>query len=233
MTDQRPIDLPKHQPSRWIEWMLKHQIVGFFEKAITLSSGKTSHWYVNWRKAAQDVFLLDQATDFLLESLQDSSLHPDVFYGVPEGASKLAMLTQLKWARQADDYGPGSHVLSMGRGKPKSHGAPKDRDFLGTPSGRVVVLEDVTTTGGSLLRAIETLQTLDCEVVAALSLTDRSDQDAPDHISRQLATWNIPFIAMCNARELLPAVIHAHPPPAALLDGLREECPFLESHSFH
>jgi orotate phosphoribosyltransferase len=39
----------------------------------------------------------------------------------------------------------------MGRAKPKDHGDPKDRYFVGEPGGKVVILEDVTTTGKSLI----------------------------------------------------------------------------------
>ena len=35
----------------------------------------------------------------------------------------------------------------MGRAKPKQHGSPEDKYFVGEPNGKIVVLEDVTTTG--------------------------------------------------------------------------------------
>ena len=43
---------------------------------------------------AKDVFLLDKLTDFVVSFTKKLSLEPDCFYGVPEGATKLGILTQ-------------------------------------------------------------------------------------------------------------------------------------------
>jgi hypothetical protein len=70
---------------------------------------------------------LNVISDGLIALTQDEGLNPDCFYGVPEGATKLAIVTQSKWAQFAPNYGQGSHCLPMGRAQPKEHGDPKDR----------------------------------------------------------------------------------------------------------
>ncbi|MEW5896752.1 MAG: hypothetical protein AB1668_03610 [Nanoarchaeota archaeon] len=158
------------------QFALDNGVVGFFQQPITLKSGRQSHWYANWRTVADDAFLLDKLTDYVLAFTKTHGLQPDCFFGVPEGATKLALLTQYKWAKQSPQYAPGSHCLPMGRGKPKFHGAPKDRYFLGEPRGKIVVLEDVTTTGGSLLTTIHRLRSLDdVKIIAAIGLTNRME----------------------------------------------------------
>ena len=65
----------------------------------------------------------------------------------------------------------------MGRAKAKLHGDPADKYYVGAPTGNVVVLEDVVTTGQSLFNALDGLQQLDAaetKVIGVLSLTDRS-----------------------------------------------------------
>ena len=41
---------------------------------------------------------MDQLTDFVLEFAADHQIQPDTFFGVAEGATKLGVLTQFKYA---------------------------------------------------------------------------------------------------------------------------------------
>lgn len=211
----------KNDPQPWIDLILRYDLVGFFEQPVFLSSHRTSSYYINWRKAAEDPYILEETVNLLLSYIRNLNLNPDIFYGVPEGASKLALATQMKWAKQSPGYGPGSHILSMGRGKAKNHGAQKDRAFLGTPSGSVVVLEDVTTTGGSLLRAVESLS--DCEIIAAITLTDRGDPEDQDYVAKTLSAKGIPFFPMCYGKDVLPQAIQKLNPSSTILKRLENE----------
>ena len=40
---------------------------------------------------------------------------------------------------------------------------------------QVLILEDVTTTGGSALKAVERLQDMGCSVIACISIVDREE----------------------------------------------------------
>jgi orotate phosphoribosyltransferase len=213
----------------WLSWMIQHDIPGFFEQPVTLASGKQSHWYVNWRHAAKDVFALEQIVALLLESIEQMGLQPDVIFGVPEGASKLAVLAQYKWAKRSSNYGPGSHILAMGRGRQKEYGAISDRAFLGAPKGRVLIIEDVTTTGQSLLDAAVQLQELeDVVLLGALSLTNRHIPGPGEPtIKEQFAAQGILFEAMVEAQDILPAAIKSYKPSTDIFTALRLECPFL------
>lgn len=213
----------------WLSWMIQHEIPGFFEQPVTLASGKQSHWYINWRNAAKDVFALEQIVDMLLESITQMGLQPDVIFGVPEGASKLAVLAQYKWAKRSANYGPGSHILAMGRGRQKEYGAIADRAFLGAPKGRVLLIEDVTTTGQSLLDTAIQLQELeDVVLVGALSLTNRHIPGPNEPtIKERFAAQGMLFEAMVEAQDILPATIKSYAPSTDILSALRLECPFL------
>ena len=78
------------------EFILDNRIIGFFEKPITLKSGRKSHFYVNWRDATNDAFLLDKLTDFIVQFIQKNCIECDTLYGVPEGATKTAVLAGMK-----------------------------------------------------------------------------------------------------------------------------------------
>ncbi len=190
------------------EFIINNDIIGFFKEPIKLKSGRLSYWYVNWRNVAEDVFSLDQLTDFLISFVINLGLEPDCFYGVPEGATKLGILTQFKWAK-SKNLKKGSHILPMGRAKPKEHGDPKDKYFLGVPKGKVVILEDVTTTGGSLLETIDKLKQLNIEIIAAIGLTNRNElRDDKKSVEQIVSEKGIKYHAMSNAFDLIPKVFN-------------------------
>ena len=181
------------------KFVLDNNVIGFFERPIKLKSGRMSNWYVNWRNVA-DVFTLDQLTDYVIAFTEDLGIKPDCFYGVPEGATKLGILTQYKWAKKSPNYDQNSHTLPMGRGKPKDHGEPKDKYFVGEPKGKTTILEDVTTTGGSLLNTIDSLTEAEIPIIAAFGLTNRMElRDDGQSVQEAVESKNVPYHALSSA----------------------------------
>jgi orotate phosphoribosyltransferase len=150
------------------EFMIEHGVIGFFEKPVALKSKRKSHYYVNWRDVTNNAYLLDKLTDYILGFVNELGLEVDCFVGVPEGATKTAIITQYKFAKSQQDFDTKRYSLSMIRGKPKSHGLPKDRFFIGVPEGKTILIEDVTTTGSSLLSTIYNLKEAGVELVGAI-----------------------------------------------------------------
>ncbi len=205
-------------------FMLEHKVYGFFDQAITLKSGRQSHFYANWRTVVEDVWLTEKLVEHLLSFVEARGIAVDTFYGVPEGATKLGVLAQYTWARKQSDYGIGSHALAMGRAKPKEHGAPKDRFFVGTPRGKVVMIEDVTTTGGSTMTALEGLRKADIEVSAIISLTNRMEKrDDGLSVADAFKQMDVDFYQMSSALELLPQVYAAQQPGAEIGKAIEGE----------
>lgn len=214
----------KFDQEKFNQFILENQVVGFFEEPITLKSGRLSHWYVNWRNVTEDVFLSEQLADQIMAFVEDSELEPDCFYGVPEGATKLGIIIQYQWAKNSPNYGPGSHILAMGRGKPKDHGEPKDRFFLGQPKGKVVILEDVTTTGSSLLETIDNLSEAKTQIIAAIGLTNRMElRDDRKSVKEVVEAKGVPYFQMSNALELLPLAYIKLKPREEIAKKVEEE----------
>lgn len=193
--------------SEFINFIIENKIIGFFKKPLILKSGRESLWYINWRSATEDVYLIDKLTDLILDFIESLNLPSKIttYYGVPEGATKLGVITQYKWAKKHSDLTKGKYILAMGRANPKSHGDPKDMYFLGEPKGNVVVLEDTVTTGDSLLDSIENLLNNNIKVIAVVCLSNRNEkrEDGTNIISI-IESLKIPFYTMSNAIEILP-----------------------------
>jgi orotate phosphoribosyltransferase len=216
------------------QFIIENNVIGFFEKPLKLKSGRISNWYVNWRTVSEDVFLLEQLVphviDFTNEQIKLGVIPPpDCFYGVPEGATKLGMLCQYFWAKNSPQYAKGSHVLPMGRAKPKEHGAPQDRYFVGAPRGKTIVVEDVTTTGGSLIETIDKLLDANIDVVAAFGLTHRMElrEDrstvAKEIAKRESASGFVKYLPLSNAKQLLPLMTAKLQPSSELQRSIVQE----------
>ena len=195
----------ENEKENFNNFIVNNNIIGLFREPIKLKSGRLSFWYINWRNIASDVFLLDQLTDYILLYINYLGLNPKCFYGVPEGATKIGIITQYKWAKNQENYKSGAYILSMGRGKQKEHGDPKDRFFLGVPNGETVIIEDVTTTGDSLVNAIKKLKDLNVNIIAAIGLTNRNElRDDRKSVKEIILENDIQYYAMSNAFDLLP-----------------------------
>ena len=195
----------KWNKENFFEFIISQNVVGFFEDPLQLKSGRLSYWYVNWRNVSENVQSIDILSNYIIAFVKHLGLKPDCFYGVPEGATKLGIICQYKWAKMQPDYKKGIYILSMGRAKPKEHGDPKDKFFLGIPRGKVIVLEDVTTTGGSLIETIDKLNQINVSIIAAISLTNRNElREDKKSVESVVNDKGVPYHAMSNAIEIIP-----------------------------
>jgi len=204
-------------------FILENKVIGFFEKPILLKSGRLSPYYINWRNVTEDVFLTDKLSDYVISFVKKKGISPDCFYGVPEGATKLAIITQYKYAKLSPHYGPGSYVLCMGRKQPKDHGEPKDKYFLGAPRGKVIVLEDVLTTGSSIFSAIESLKKIKVEILGVLVLTNRMEKtNEGENPVKMITSQGISFFQMTDSLRLFKKAFEKFQPNSETIEKIKE-----------
>jgi orotate phosphoribosyltransferase len=137
------------------------------EEPFQLTSGGWSHDYVDGKHAVARGADLHQVSQAVIDLVGDDF---DAVGGPTMGADALAHGVALL---------SGRGWFSV-RKEPKGHG--RGAWVEGTrlrPGDRVVVVEDVVSTGGSLLRAVERIRELEVEVVAATALLDRSPAVGP------------------------------------------------------
>jgi orotate phosphoribosyltransferase len=131
-------------------------------EAFRLSSGGWSHDYVDGKYAVASGAALRQVCQAVIDLVGDGF---DAVGGPTMGADALAHGVALL---------SGSAWFSV-RKEPKGHGRGAWVEGTRLKDGdRVVIVEDVVSTGASLLRAVERVAELGAQVVAATALLDRS-----------------------------------------------------------
>ena len=132
----------------------------------TLASGKSSNYYINSKLTTLDARGAYLAARMFLTMLADDV--PDAVGGLTLGADPIvgAMLS-LAGLEDLDLKG------FIVRKSAKEHGT---QSLVEGPVGkgdRVVIIEDVVTTGGASLRAVEAVRGIGCEVTRVLAIVDR------------------------------------------------------------
>lgn len=179
-------------------FLIENGCVGFFDQPITLKSGRLSWVYYNFRNLVSTKELKDRLVEWVGRYVRDKGLQPDYYLGVPEGGTKLGLFL-------SDKFGKGK--LCMARGKPKKHGELKDRCFIGPveQGDRVVLIEDVTTTGSSLLEWIDHLFDVGVVLDAALVLGNRLELTEDGRpVARAVEEKGVDFHALTDSTTLLP-----------------------------
>ena len=133
-----------------------------------LASGQQSHYYIDARKTTMSAPGQLLVGRLGLAALRAAGWAPAAVGGLTMGADPVAYAI----ARASADQPPLIHAFSV-RKEPKAHGTARRIEGNFRPGDRVVVTEDVITTGGSALQAIQAVQAEGGEVIGVLALVDR------------------------------------------------------------
>jgi orotate phosphoribosyltransferase len=211
------------------QFIIDHDVVQISEHPITLKSGKTSHLYVNWRKATSNAYILDKLSDHIVEFVKEHAPDCETIFGVPEGASKVGVIAGLKYAKSRPDFAHHKYVVAMGRGKVKAHGMPEDRLFIGKPLGRTLVIEDTVTSGISLFECVDTLLENNVDVKYLVAITDREDMTSQGNlVANEVVrrySGKIRYLALSKASTLLPLLFKQTSVATSLKNQILREFP--------
>lgn len=206
-------------------------VFGFYNEAKTLGDGRKTWLFIDWKPLMSDVFLTDKLADFVLAFVKSENLKVDSFYGVPESATKIALICQYKLAKQSGCFSEKSHVLSLGRGNPRTHHKrPQDNYFLGKPKGEVIVIEDVVASGESLITALDNLKEANISVSGVIALSDRLDKRNDNlGVKDIVEKRGLRFYCMSSLVEILPLIYKKLTPREKIMKGITKE--FREAHT--
>ena len=132
----------------------------FEEGEFTLASGKKSSYYVNMKKAITEPLILSTIAELISERIDDST---QKIAGPALGAVPIATAVSLESRKP----------LLMIRKEKKGYGTSKLIEGELNEGDNVILVEDVTTTGGSLLKAINAIRDNGGIVQKAFVVVDR------------------------------------------------------------
>ena len=135
----------------------------FLRGDFTLSSGKKSDYYINMKKAITEPEILSTIAKLITQLIDEDNA--DKVAGPALGAVPIATAVSLE-----------SEIpLLMIRKEKKGYGTSKLIEGELNSGDNVIVVEDVTTTGGSLLKAIKAIQENGGNVTRAFVVVDRQE----------------------------------------------------------
>jgi orotate phosphoribosyltransferase len=160
----------------------------------TLASGRESNFYLDMKPTMFHPEGANLLSLLVLERIKD--LRADYIGGLEMGAVPLVTAVSLVSFQQGRPL-PGFFV----RKEVKGHGTKKKIEAAtDLPGKQVVILEDVTTTGGSAMQAVEAVRDAGGSALMVLSIVDR-EEGAAEFYKNQ----NLPFDALFRVSEFLSA----------------------------
>ncbi|MGC9516611.1 MAG: orotate phosphoribosyltransferase [Methanomicrobiales archaeon] len=144
-----------------IELLKKNEVIKFGN--FRLSSGKSSNYYVDMKKAITDPEILSKIAEIICNQIDVDKI--DKIAGPALGAVPIATAVSLK----------SKIPLLMIRKAQKGYGTSKLIEGDLKKNDSVVVVEDVTTTGNSLLKAVEAIRANGGIVETTYVVVDRNE----------------------------------------------------------
>ena len=158
-----------------------------------LSSGKSSPYYIDCKMALSYPRARTLMGKLIAQLLQDDSI--DAVGGLELGAYPLAAAVS-----DAIYEMTGRTVrVFVVRKQPKSHGLMKLIEGEVHEGDRALIVDDVTTSGGSVIKAIEGARSARLQVSRAILLIDREESAGKENIEAH----NVKFDALYKLSDLL------------------------------
>jgi orotate phosphoribosyltransferase len=149
-----------------------------------LTSGAVSNYYIDIKKASTNPTILKKIVEAMTEYVKDN----DIIAGMELGAVPLAV------------------ALSLATGKPyviirkekREHGTGKQIEGIDVKDKKVIIVEDVATSGGSILKSVNILRENKAIINQVIVVVDRESGT-----KEKLQKMNINFIPLITVSDIL------------------------------
>jgi orotate phosphoribosyltransferase len=149
--------------SRLLE-LYKNRAVSFGR--FTLASGKESTYYIDSKKAIFNSEILALLAEVLWEMTKD--LNIQAMGGLEVGAIPMAAAAAVRYQAAGTPL-----EAFFVRKQVKEHGSKQRVEGRVSSGDRVAIIDDVLTTGGSVVQAIEEVEKMGAKVVVVVCIVDR------------------------------------------------------------
>lgn len=134
-----------------------------------LSTGRSSGFYFDMKRVMLDGKGLMLIADFILEEIEKLPVTPEAIGGLTMGADFIVAGVILR----ANQTGRKTTQGSIVRKEPKKHGTQNKIEHELSRGTKIVVVDDVVTSGTSTIKACDEFMTAGYEIVAVLTVVDR------------------------------------------------------------
>lgn len=153
-------------------------------KWFTLSTGKKSKYYVNSKPVTFSSEGAPLIAEAFLDKLDEFQEPVTAVGGRTLGADPIVMSMVMSAPLR------GRHLEGfIVRDKQKSHGTLELIANVPPPGTSVVIVDDVITTGKSVMEAVTAVREAGCKVVGVIALMDRLEENGEANIRAQVPTY--------------------------------------------
>jgi orotate phosphoribosyltransferase len=157
----------------------------------TLSSGGKSDYYIDCRTTTLDAKGSRLTGEVFLEEIRRQGWKPQAIGGLTMGADPIVVAVSVI---------SGELNGFLVRKAEKTHGTGQRIEGYREKGARVVIVDDVCTTGASTIQAIEAAREFGFEVVGAMCLVEREEAMGRGNVEKAAAP--APFISIFTANDV-------------------------------
>jgi orotate phosphoribosyltransferase len=156
-----------------------------------LSSGATSDYYIDCRTTTLDARGAQLVGQVFLEEMRSQGWHADAIGGLTMGADPIVVAVAVI---------SGTLHGFLVRKAEKQHGTAQRIEGFREKGARVVIVDDVCTTGASTVQAIEAAREFGFEVAGVICLVEREDANGRPNVEKAAAPAN--FVSIFTATDV-------------------------------
>jgi|SRR5579864_1148895 len=156
-----------------------------------LASGRTSDYYIDCRTTTLDARGARLTGEVFVEEIREREWNAQAVGGLTMGADPIVVAVAVT---------SGTMHGFLVRKAEKQHGMGKRIEGFQQKGARVVIVDDVCTTGGSTIQAIEAAREFGFEIVGVMCLVER--EEAGGRASVEKAANPAPFVSIFTASDV-------------------------------
>jgi orotate phosphoribosyltransferase len=156
-----------------------------------LSSGGTSDYYIDCRTTTLDATGSRLTGEVFYEEIKQRGWKAQAIGGLTMGADPIVVAVSVV-SGELDGF--------LVRKAEKQHGTGQRMEGFREKGARVVIVDDVCTTGGSTIQAIEAAREFGFEVVGVMCLVEREEAKGRPNVEK--AAGAAPFVSIFTANDV-------------------------------
>jgi orotate phosphoribosyltransferase len=166
-----------------------------------LSSGGTSDYYIDCRTTTLHAEGGRLTGEAILDLLNEKGIEAEAVGGLTMGADPIVsnVATASAWRNQSNPAAPLLHGFLVRKAE-KAHGTGRRIEGFCREGARVVIVDDVCTTGASTINAIEAAREAGMTVAAVVCIVEREEANGRPAVEG--AATGAPFLRLFSATEV-------------------------------